>query len=663
MDLLNLYTGRQLRDDSRDLDAIADGYRSKIPHEYWLADALQKDAIQNSWDAKISKDWKFKIKHLITNKGSFLFIGDKGTSGLIGTIWKSEKELEDILTKNQPSENLAYFLSSNYSAKTSDSAGRRGRGKSLFLIASKDLCFYFDSFRLTDKKYLAGTIYCGSGKSIHVELNENLNYIKEMVSDGIPPLLVSGTRIFIKNPRNEIIDTLKNGALINFVEKTWWEIIKKYSAEIIINDGSEDKNAKLLPWLDIENIKKREGFEIAEFPAFEIEKKLRAKRLVLIYSPNEDILEGIKGISIQRKGMAIERRPTEQLVKEEGMTKVYGWLEMEKTLEDAMYPLEDVEHLNFMWVKKPAKDLLDKIRLKTREFAKKVNLIEAELSKQHKLHKKIQDEVARKINDFLKNLGFTGFGIGTRARKGTTRIPNLPLRISLTDFHLPNSSIKRANHNEIIKAKSRAINELSTLINATHRTWIVDSNGKTIRTQEKDINLQPNENHSQGWDELKIAKGEFPPGDYSFKSKLIILKDTDKELAGRGKIEKGFEIQVSTAFSIEKDPPSQGFIKFEATEKDNKNNYIIARPESNLVIIEYNTKHPYIAELMPPEKTNELERFLFEIGIIVAFNQVFKEDLSLEEPKIFTDLNSDSDPTEIIPRIMEEVSKFMWEIK
>jgi len=39
----------------KDIEAVADGYKTKINHEFWLADGLQKDAVQNCWDARSDK--------------------------------------------------------------------------------------------------------------------------------------------------------------------------------------------------------------------------------------------------------------------------------------------------------------------------------------------------------------------------------------------------------------------------------------------------------------------------------------------------------------------------------------------------------------------------------------------------------------------------------
>lgn len=662
----NTYTGRQIKNDVRDLDAIADGYKSKLSHEYWLADALQKDTIQNSWDAKLSKkDWCNTIKLLEDNKNShYIFIEDVGTVGLTGEIFSKHEELTQILSNGGKKDHLAHFVSSNFSAKDSESGGRRGRGKSLFLISSQGMQFYFDSLRSTDGRHVAGRIFIGTDNGVQVEVvPDSEDYLKEQTGLNLTKLSTSGTRILIKDPKPELVAAMTNGAMLNFIEQTWWEIIKKYNAKIIISDGNINRQAKLLVWYS-DDFLKNEGFEKIEYTNFNIssdsKEDFRVKRLVLAYSKNQEIPENIRGIAIQRGGMTIERRASEQLVKVEGMTKVYGWLEMDAVLEKGMYGLEDVEHLGFSWIKKPAKDLLDEIRIKTREFAKKVNLIETELSKQHKLYKKVEDSVAKKINDFLKRLGFTGIGVGKKKRTLTTRIKTQPLRISLSDFILPNES-RRIDFGESMKVMTRAINDLDVEIDARYKTWMVNSEGKIIKNLENEIHLNPRSSYVQGWEEIKIVEKEFPVGDYSLRSKLVLLSETDIELPGIGRIEKGKEISVSSMFSVEKDLPSHGFIKFEAIENSDRSRYLTSRPDAHSIVIEYNTKHPFVSILLQDKQGEELRKFLLQVGIIIAFNQVMREDLSLEKPKVFSDIEDDLDLSDVLPKIMEEVSKFMWD--
>ena len=54
---------------------------------------------------------------------------------------------------------------------------------------------------------------------------------------------------------------------------------------------------------------------------------------------------------------------------------------------------------------------------------------------------------------------------------------------------------------------------------------------------------------------------------------------------------------------------------------------------------------------------------MLQTGIIVAFNQVMREDLSSENPRLFPDINNENyDASEVLPRVIEEVSKFMWNL-
>lgn len=663
------FKGRQLRNDVKNLKAISDEYEQKIGHKFWLADALQKDSIQNSWDAKIhpsGKDWFFNMEIIHFDGEKFLTITDTGTKGLTGSFWSNESELTNILKRENPEDNLAHFLTSDFSAKGSESGGKRGRGKALFLIASRDSVFYFESLRNFDKKYVAGKLYIVDN-SVTVEfcVNEK-EYLKNSIDKKFEPLSDIGTRIIIKNPKTELIEAISNNSMINFIENTRWETIKKHNVLIRVYDGETDKIAKVPKYYENDYLdsNKNKGIEVREYSNIQLPESAgsgtyRIKRLVLVYNPSEIPSDEIQGIAIQRNGMTIERKPTELLVKEEGMSKVYGWVEMDNDLEASMYDSEDVEHLGFKWTKKPANVLLDVIKIKIREFAKDVKLIEGELSRKHKAYAEIENDVALKINNFLKDLGFKGGGLGKRNRHGKTRIHNLPLRISFVNFEI-SSEKGRVNFGEKIQAIASATNDLDVPINVVQETWIVDSSGKTIKNQEKEVCIDPHTESSQGWSDLKILPSDFTKGDYSFRSKITVIDDLDIELPRIGRLEKGVEIKSSLSFSVEKDPPSVGFIKFEAIKSTDKRKYVCVRPESNFMIIEYNTDHPYIAKFMPIEEKEELKKFLLQVGIVVTFSQVLIEDLSNEKPKIFCDIDDTVEITEIVPRIMDEVSRFMW---
>ena len=118
------------------VDQLLDGYRDK---ETRLSHWVQKDGIQNSWDARKDpnnrkKNWKCVIE-LHEGKKTIVTITDSGTWGLTG------KRLDDKdLDKEQPPserwcrfENYAF---KNEKVKDKHLLGSRGRGKFVFAGAS-----------------------------------------------------------------------------------------------------------------------------------------------------------------------------------------------------------------------------------------------------------------------------------------------------------------------------------------------------------------------------------------------------------------------------------------------------------------------------------------------------------------------------------------------
>src|SRR3990172_6759748 len=115
--------------------AIIDGYRGfkGVPH------GVQKDAIQNSWDARKDKKkgrgWSLRIEVGHSKSGRvFLCITDRGTTGLTGRVLKPEELQEDLPAV----ERWGRFENVAFTKDPSEGAlGSRGRGKFIFVGASK----------------------------------------------------------------------------------------------------------------------------------------------------------------------------------------------------------------------------------------------------------------------------------------------------------------------------------------------------------------------------------------------------------------------------------------------------------------------------------------------------------------------------------------------
>src|SRR3989338_138139 len=169
--------------------SIADDYPLGIPH------GLQKDGIQNAFHTS-SKSTPIEVSfELIKNKkGIFLTITDSNTKGLMGNILETEEY--DTLRE---SDHWARFEGFGFTTSNPDAIGARGRGKFMFLAASKDFSMYYDSLRVD------GTYRLGATKAtktdcpmLHWDEEEGRSKLKELT--GFDPLSKVGTRIIIVNP-------------------------------------------------------------------------------------------------------------------------------------------------------------------------------------------------------------------------------------------------------------------------------------------------------------------------------------------------------------------------------------------------------------------------------------------------------------------------------
>lgn len=116
-----------------ELKEIVDRYRgwTSISH------GVQKDAVQNAWDARIERDdpkqWQLEFE-LIESKDFNLFVfTDQGTTGLTGKVLSTEELQLDLPIE----ERWGRFENVAFTKEPSEKAlGARGRGKFIFVGAS-----------------------------------------------------------------------------------------------------------------------------------------------------------------------------------------------------------------------------------------------------------------------------------------------------------------------------------------------------------------------------------------------------------------------------------------------------------------------------------------------------------------------------------------------
>ena len=226
------------------LKSIVDGYE----RHFGVVHGVQKDAIQNGWDARLNrkgKKWKFTFELVETEERSFFLMKDEGTHGLTGRILDPTDFLKDLPEKERWGrfENLAF---TKEQSKERATLGSRGRGKFIFVGASKINEIIYDSLR-EDGSYRLGVrnLTVINSETYSWDEEEGKKKIIEISSNSITPLDTIGTRVIIVDPIKELTDAVKDGTFLRYLSETWWEIILKHNAEIYVKYNNKIDKASI----------------------------------------------------------------------------------------------------------------------------------------------------------------------------------------------------------------------------------------------------------------------------------------------------------------------------------------------------------------------------------------------------------------------------------
>ncbi len=658
-----------------DLQAILEGYEGRIAHPNWLIDALQKDGIQNSWDARLNKNstnWSCKIFYKKLSSGmDVVGIEDKGTAGLTGSIPKNLNDVVFALQSDDPEERLAYFSSSNWSKKTEDALGSRGRGKMIFVGASRKRMTYFDSIRSDDGIYIFGKTYLDENKSISVDIlsgEEAENKRKEIFGTDLNPLDQVGTRILIPFPREEVVDGFVNEKIVEYIQHTWWEILEKYDADIQIENDGWIKKVEPSGWLPVAKLGIKET-EIYENIPLNNYKDLRIKRISLAYLGDKGIPDLYKGIAIQRSGMVVQHVEASKLIGDQIGDKIFGNIELDKKLENEMRLNESPEHYSIFWTREIPRQLRLIIKEKTLDFAQKYKLIEEEKEKTNSKQRRAEVAVQRELNDLAKRLGLKyGTGLDLKRKKKHLREPDEPLRISVPDFETPIDT-GRVNYGESLKGLCAIpINNTKEKIKVLLRTYIIHNDTVFKKENvdlviEQEIDLDNQTDLRIGWEEMEIDNS-FPVGQYYFRAKMIAMED--RKIDENLHFEKGDEIYktVSRAFYVEEDPEDKGLFKLQRDDRNNKKKYFWWEMEDKTWIIYWNGLHPSFRKTVEDEELLQAE--LRKMSYMIFFSILCSEDKVLaddnRDPKVFDkDELMDSTFDDLLQTVFRKQSEILWD--
>lgn len=632
------------------IKAVVDGYRTYTT----ISHAVQKDAIQNGWSARRYKrgtGWSF-IFELIEKKGrKFLLMTDSGTTGLTGRILSPEEYERDLPSEERWGRFEGVAFTQPREERT---LGSRGRGKFIFVGASKEHTILYDTLR-ENGTYRFGfrTVIRTESPVVAYDNDEGRRMLKEMTGEILEPLNTVGTRVIIVEPDDEVVNDIKNGNFLRHIGETWWEIILKREANIIIKVSGREFRARIpdeliLPENDSRNYKIwiRKNKELPTF---------RVRKLHIVYNSSGAVPEDIRGIAIQRGGMkicSIEPRHLGREIPE----KTYGYITLDSSTEEALLEYEGVEHYSYrFWrslpgaIRRYIEDEL--LRFAQRKLGYRVN--DREIRRQQQRNAERRAMVA--ANNFARALGI-GAGPGViRRGPGGPRVPG-EIRIQLEELLLPRPGDLRVNYGETVKnIKLRIVNDSERNLFVRVKLFLRYFDKVIKPFVEKDVTIRAGSvSQNFGPFEETFAEISYPDrGKYTVVAKIVSLRDEDK----------GTELDYKTkSFYLEEDPPMRGlFERCEAFGFPNNEplkywmGYSELGSERGLILY-YNLSHPSYTYV------SENEEDLAEYILRIAGQEICRFDLLQETPVLFSEDQTD-DPQEILKQERKIVGEVLFKFR
>lgn len=630
---------------------VRDGYERfmGVPH------GVQKDAIQNGWDARKCKKgtgWSFEFE-FISGKGRELFtMSDSGTHGLTGRVITDSKEYYEDMPKEL---RWARFESLAFTKASAEDLGSRGRGKFIFVAASKENIIFYDTL-LEDGTYRLGTrVVTQIGSPVkHWEGEKAKKKLSEITNGLIKPLKKVGARIIISEPVYELVDAIKSGDFEKYVSETWWEIIQKYDAKIYVTVNGKRKRVELPSEYPLpERDEKESGLfvwikEHQKIPS--IEYKIR--KLHLVFS-EKGVDELLREIAVQRKSMKVTTIKSEYLPKNIS-DKIFGYVTVDDDLEREIRKYESDEHYSIAYRNYVLQSFRTHVLNEIFEFAKKKlgygkDPKEVKRERQRTAEQKAID----RINEISSDIGLLAPGKRTKKKEKREVKERLakPVHFHMLEPEYPNAGTLRINYGEKLGNIGTSImNNTNKDVKVKMKIFIRFSDRSLKVFVDKNIMVSANsESKPEGPFEETFTESSYPN-----KGKHILtltLVSMDEKTLGE-KIDKR-----TRGFYLEQNPPVGGiFEKCKPVKFPDEQKYIMgyAEPgEEGAYVLVYNTEH-----LEYKENETWEERLAFYLFRLMAY-EVCRIDMTSDEPVMF-EKEDKEDPEKILNLILDKIGEFIF---
>ena len=652
--LKDLEVRRTVRNWPEDVRAVVDGYRAHTT----ISHAIQKDAIQNGWSArkyKKGRGWSLKFQLLEIARRKFVLMTDEGTWGLTGRVLAPEEYEKDLLGEERWGRFEGVAFTQPRAERT---LGSRGRGKFIFVGASKEHTILYDTLR-NDSSYRFGfrTVIKTESPIAAFDGDEGKQKLREMTGNLIEPLSSVGTRVIIVNPVDELVEDLKSGQFLRNIGETWWEIILKRDATIKVRIDGQERTASIPKEFDLKEedskkikvwIKKNQRIPVAFGD-------VRIKTLHIVYSEDKRVPEDIRGVAIQRDGMKICKLEPKYIGREiaEGL---HGYINFDPDTEEALLEDEGIEHYSYDFRKPLPRTIKRFVEDEMLKFAKEklgygVDAREARRQQQRNAERR----ALTAVNSFARALGI-GAGPGVRAPSGDGERETKKVRIRMEELLLPRRNDLKVNYGETVgNIKIHILNDDERDLDMRVKLFLrfYDEVLKTFL--EGDVKVKAHTTAAAFGPFIeKLTEDKYPDkGKYTIVARILSLMEEDK----------GEELDHKTkSFYLEEDPPMKGL--FERCEAfgfpdDDPIKYWMGYSEYGSqrgLILYYNLNHPGYTPV------SENEEDLAEYILRIAGQEICRYDLMQEKTILFKE-DQRNDPQEVLKQERKVVGELIYKFR
>lgn len=621
------------------------------------AHGVQKDALQNGWDARRTKrsTLHFRFELARTANGNFLLMQDDGI-GLTGKVWsRNQLDRLDETGKELPEEDRwARFESFGFMREAAGGIGSRGQGKFLFIHASKDHEILYETF-IDSGKYRLGATRAFRTKCppLHWDGSAGKSVLRNRT--GLSALAQPGTRVIICDPKPDLVRAIKKGAFLRAIEDTWWRNIEKKRAVITVTVDSKDMVAAVpdvfpLPAKDSRGALKLNGTDIKfwrpDLGKLGLPGGGKFKTFELCFRNDCTVPEDLRGVAVLHYGMKVATILPQYLPKElhDGL---YGFVEFDEQVDGELRRRENQKpnHYDLVWTKLLPKAIRQVVRDQMLEFAQtKLGQGVSSAQSARQLQSDAEELALRELTDACKELGidFTRPGVMKPPKPPTPTIPR-PLGVMFHDFIWPNADTRRVEHGERVEFDLASFNSTATTFADCELTAHVFAakGGNSIKRVEKTIiDLAPNSMDILAHHVLIFDAATYPAGTY-------VIRATLRDSAGYEIDSQGVRLYIA------QDPPFRAPFDFVPADWSgvpswrNVTHTFSPTPEPKLT---YNYKHPRYVDAEGAGTPEDLAFYLYGLSVqgIIQLALFASRDAGKGYPKVFDGKKlTSADPYEV----------------